>query len=281
MTRIVHLNGALVPEHDARVSPFDRGLLLGDGVFETLRAYAGRPFALDEHLARLRGSCAVARLPMPDDLPRRIDETLRANGLDRGADAAVRVTLTRGPGGRGASPKGAGPPTILVTAVPIEPRPEAERGLRVATAARPAGAMAGVKAIDYLSNVVARIEAEEKGADDALFVDRDGFVVEATQANVLAIVGDDLVTPPLASGCLPGVTRAALLRLAPDAGLRASERPLRVADLQQADEVLLSGSVSEVLPVVEVDGARIGDGQPGRRTRALRQAYRALARGTR
>lgn len=274
----VHLHGALVDEADARISPFDRGLLLGDAVFETMRAYGGRCFALDEHLARLATSCATTRLPMPDDLPRRIDEVLRANAL---AEAAVRVTLTRGPGGRGASPRGAGPPTVLVTATAVHVPPEVyERGVRLVTARWPrlASPHPAMKSTNYVANVVARIEAEEEGADDALFLDVEGFVVEATQANLFAVFGDRLATPALSSGCLPGVTRARLLALASKAGLRPEERPLAREELAEADEVFLSASVTEVAPVVALDGVVLGGGRPGDATRRLHALYREHAR---
>ena len=281
MSRVVHLNGALVREEDARISPFDRGLLLGDGVFETMRAYGGRPHAMDAHLDRLRRGCEALRLPFPDGLPEAVRAVLDANGL---ADAAVRVTLTRGPGGRGASPRGAGPPTVLVTASPVHHAPETyERGLRLVTASRrrvgSESVDPSVKTLGYLVNVLARMEAEDAGADDALFVDHAGHVVEATQANVLLVRGDELATPPLSSGCLPGVTRADLLALAPALGLRAAERALTREDLLGADEVVLCASVLEVAPVVALDGRPVGGGRPGPWAARLREAYRERARG--
>ena len=275
--RVVWLNGTLLPEDEARISPFDRGFLLGDAVFETMRTYGGRPFRVDEHLARLRRSCEAARLPYPEDAREALDAALRANGL---ADAALRVTVSRGPGGRGASPRGAGPATVLVTAVPVEPRPDVwERGLRLAMSRRPrpAGVDPGVKTTNYLANVLAKAEAEDAGADDALFVDADGLAVEATQANVFAVLRGALVTPPLSSGCLPGVTRAALLDLAPHAGLRAEERGLARAALHEADEVFLSASVLEVAPVVALDGVQVGGGRPGPVARRLHALYRKEA----
>jgi branched-chain amino acid aminotransferase len=277
----VWLNGALVDEREARISPFDRGLLLGDAVFETLRAYKGRPHALAAHLARLRASCEATRLAFPEGMERAVAETLAANGLD---DCSVRITVTRGPGGRGSSPRGAGPQTVLVTCAPIHHAPEVyARGLRLATARRrrigPESMSSAVKSTNYLVHVLARVEAEEAGADDALFVDEDGCVVEATQANVFALLGDDLVTPPLDSGCLPGQTRAEVLALAPELGLKPIERTLPVEALQEAREVMLTASVLEVAPVVELDGVRIGGGVPGPVTRALHELYRKRAMG--
>ena len=275
----VGINGALLPEHEARISPFDRGLLLGDAVFETMRVYGGRPHSVAEHLARLRGSCAATRIPYPEGIDKVLVDVIRANGI---ADGQVRITLTRGPGGRGASPRGAGPPTVLVTATPVHHLPEVyERGLKLVTSRRrrvpDASIPASVKSTNYLAHVLARIEAEEAGADDALFVDDEGLVIEATQANLFAILGDALVTPPLALGCLPGQTRAELLSLAPEVGLTPVERAIPVEALFEAREVFLSASVLEVAAVVELDGIRIGDGAPGPLTARIHALYRKRA----
>lgn len=275
----VWLDGALVDEKEARISPFDRGLLLGDAVFETMRIYGGRPRALKEHLDRLRQSCALTRIPYPEGIERAIAHLIEANGA---RDGQVRVTLTRGVGGRGASPQGATSPTVLVTTATVHHRPEVyERGLRLVVARRrripDASLPSAIKSTNYLVHVLARIEAEEAGADDALFVDEDGALVEATQANVFAILGRELVTPPLSSGCLPGMARAEVLALAHEAGLRPVERPLPRAALHEASEVFLTASVLEVAPVVEVDGVRVGDGKPGPLTRRIHELYRKRA----
>lgn len=273
---IVHLNGRLVPSDEARISPFDRGFLLGDAVFETMRVYRGRAHDLEGHLARLERSCRDTRIPFPEGLPEAVAAVVRANSLE---EASVRITLTRGPGGRGASPRGAGPPTVLVTASPVHHPPEVyEQGLRLVTARRrripDTSLPSSIKSTNYLVHVLARIEAEEAGADDALFLDEDGFVVEATQANLFAVLGGDLVTPFLSSGCLPGETRAALLALAPEAGLRPVERALRPDELHGAREVVLTASILEVAPVVSFDGHPIGDGRPGPLQRRLHALYR-------
>lgn len=276
---VVWLNGELLPEEQARISPFDRGLLLGDAIFETMRVYRGRPHALAEHMARLRRSCADTRIPFPDGIEDVFPQVIAANGI---LDGQVRVTLTRGRGGRGASPRGAGPPTVLVTAAPVHHDPALyERGLRLVTATRrriPQSSLpSSIKSTNYLVHVLARIEAEEAGADDALFVDEDGFVVEATQANLFAVLGETLVTPPLSAGCLPGQTRAEVLRLAPAVGLRTEERPLARRELDGAREILLTASVLEVAPVVALDAAPVGDGKPGPLARRLHELYRKQA----
>lgn len=272
----VHLDGRLVRAQDARVSPFDRGFLLGDGLFETLRAYRGKPALLPDHLARLARGCEALRLPFPDDLPARVDATLDANGRP---DAAVRVTLTRGPGGRGASPRGAGPGTILVSLAAI-PYDEAiySRGLRAVVSRRvhaPEG-HAGIKATSYVDHVLARLEADDAGADEALFADPAGHLLEATQANLFALRGDVLTTPPLGA-LLPGVTRRAILELAGTLGLRAREAPLTREDLLGSDEGWLTASVLEVAPLTTLDGAPIGRGVAGPWAAKMRQAYRIHA----
>lgn len=277
--RFVHLHGRIVRESEARISPFDRGFLLGDGVFETLRAYRGKPLDLDEHLARLSRGCAITRLPFPDNLREAIQDTLQANDLE---DAAVRITITRGPGGRGASPKGAGPATLLVTASPVPYTPEHyARGVRLATARRrrvaPDSLDPGVKTTGYLVHVLARAEAEDAGADDALFLDPADHVVEATQANVFAVFGDTVVTPPLSAGLLPGVARQAVLALAQESGLRAKEEPVPRARLDDADEIFLTASVLEVCGVSTLDGKPVGAGTPGPKTLELHALYRKRA----
>ena len=273
------LNGRLFDEHEAHISPFDRGLLLGDAVFETMRVYAGQPRAMKEHMERLRRSCGDTRIPFPEGIERAILDLVAANAVH---DGQVRVTLTRGVGGRGASPIGAGPATVLVTTSAIHHRPEIyEHGLRLIVTRRrripDASIPASVKSTNYLAHVLARIEAEEAGADDALFVDDEDAIIEATQANVFALFGKDLVTPPLSAGCLPGFARAEVLAIAPEVGLRAVERPIARVALLEAGEVFLTASVLEIAPVVELDGVRIGDGKPGPLTRRIHELYRKRA----
>ena len=246
-----------------------------------MRIYRGRPHALAEHLARLAQSCAQTRIPYPAGLEAAIAAVVAANRLD---DGQVRVTVTRGVGGRGTSPRGVGAPTVIVTAREVHHPPETyERGLRLATARRrkvPETSLpSSIKSTNYLVHVLARIEAEEAGADDAIFVDDDGMVIEATQANVFAILGDALVTPPLTTGCLAGRTRAEVLAIAPEVGLKPQERALPAYALLEAREVFLTASVLEVAPVVALDGVRIGDGHPGETTRRLHALYRKRARG--
>lgn len=284
---LVSLDGALVRVEDARVSPLDRGLLVGDAVFETLRAYAGRTPDLARHLARLARSCSLTGLPAPPaDLAKRVEQVLAANGLEA-VDAAVRVTITAGVGGAGVSRRGAGAPTILVTAQPVAYREEQYREGVAAVVARSTRRMPAsvldprVKATSYLPNVLARREAEERGAFEALLLNERGEVTEATTANVLAVLDGELATPPLDAPCLDGLTRERVLALAREDGFAVAERVLLPSDLAAADEILLTASVAEVLPVTTFEGAGVGLVRPGPVARRLRERYRAdlLARG--
>lgn len=277
----VWLDGALVDIRKASVSPLDRGLLYGDGLFETMRAYQGKPFLLGEHLARLAEGCAALALPMPPgkQLADAVRAVLDANGLgDR--DARVRITLTRGAGPGGLFPEQALEPTVLVAAQPLDLPPwlVAGEGARAVTSAqRVLSGAAHVKTTSFQSHVLAKAEAQRGNAWEALLLNERGEVAEGATSNVFALRGDGvLVTPPATAGILPGLTRAVVLRLAkPALCLDAREEPLRPLDLVQAREAFLTSSVAEVVALTKVDGRAIGDGAPGPVTRAVRDAYRA------
>ena len=288
--RHVWLDGALVATADARIPVTDRGFQLGDAVFETLRARRGAAIELADHLARLRESAAALEIGLPDDpqaFGRAISELLAAEGLDRDgadgsppADAAVRITVSRGPlAARGMLPSTwrTARPTILVQAWPhVPPAPAVlEEGLRVITSGvrrDPVSPLGAVKSTSRAEHVYGRLQAEREGADEAVFLTIDGFVAEATSANVFVIAGADLATPSRSSGILAGTTRSWLLGHAAGEGLRPVERDLRPDDLLQADEAFLSSSVAGIVPVVSVDRRPIGSGRPGPRTGALREA---------
>ena len=263
----LYLNGAIVAAEQAALSPADRGFTLGDGLFETIKARQGRPLRLDAHLARLAGGAAILRLPLPDGrawLDHAIAAVLDANGL---ADSAMRLTISRGPGPRGLLPPDPCTPTIVVTAGPLPAQPGPARAVVARNVRRNASSpLSRCKALSYLDNVLARFEAEERGADDALLLNTDGRLAESTIAN-LFVVGDDgiLSTPPLSDGALPGVRRAEVLR-----GMVALERGIAVAELMSAREAFLTNALS-VRPLVAVDGQPIGDGQPGPLSTRLRK----------
>jgi len=283
MTTHVWIGGALVPEGDARLAVTDRGFQLGDGIFETLRVRLGQPIELNGHLERLRASAAALAIALPEDVDRQltdaIPQLLAAEGLETD-DAALRITISRGSlPGRGLLPEGweTAVPTIVVQAWPYAPPAPRLIGLGVraiTTSLRhdPSSHLAGVKTTSRADHVLARIEAERAKADDALFLTIDGVIAEATSANVFAIDGDDLATPPRTAGILAGTTRSWLLGHAAAEGLRPVERDLRPDDLAGADEAFLTSSVAGILPLVELDRQPIGGGKPGPRTLALREA---------
>lgn len=261
---VIWLNGTLLPAAEVRLDPADRGLLLGDGLFETLLLRGGDVVRLDAHLARLAQGAAVLGLPLPPDrdtLAAALRATATANGLDGGRPngGSLRLTLTAGPAPRGL-PRPASPaPTLMITASPPAPPPPPARVL-IATVTRrnEQSPLSRVKSLNYLDQILARNQAQAAGLDDALLRNGRGDVVCASAANLFVVLADGrLVTPPLADGALPGTRRAAAL-----AALGATELSLRPADLPTAREVFLTSSLS-VRAVVAVDGHAIGDGAPG------------------
>jgi branched-chain amino acid aminotransferase len=280
---LVSIDGRLVPRAEARVSVFDHGLLYGDGVFEGIRVYARRVFRLDAHLARLEASAHAIGLRVPMDraaLAAAVEETVRAN---RQEDGYIRLVVTRGEGPLGLDPTTCGRPTVIVivTGLAIYPPEQYAQGIRVVTAATrqvPAASVdPRIKSLNYLKNVLARLEAHEAGAAEALMLNPEGFVAECTADNVFAVTGRRIVTPPATDGALDGITAGVIRDLAVDAGYAFEERRLARYDLFVADECFLTGTGAEIVPVVSLDGRRIGSGEPGRVTRELAAAFRALA----
>jgi len=270
----VWLNGAVVDEADARLSVLDHGVTVGDGAFETLRVYAGRPFSVDRHLERLAASAAGLGLPpiSMESVRAGIAAVVSANEL---GDAALRVTLTSGPGPTG-SARGEGPPTIVVSSsaapdwaptssVWVAPWPRNERG-----------AMVGIKTTSYAENVVALAWSRERGGDEALLVNLAGNLCEGTGSNLFVVVNDRLLTPPLSAGCLAGVTRALIL----EASVGAEEADLSRADLAGATEAFLTSSTRHVHPIATVDGHPL-TAAPGPHTTEAAVAFAALRRAAR
>ena len=289
----VWVDGRLLPADGRHLSAFDRGFQLGDGIFETLRARAGHPTELDEHIARLGRSAAGLSIVLPDDVGRRlaagIAELLAADGLDgSGGDASIRITVSRGAvHGRGLLPPAeVVEATIVIQAWPVlaPPADHLERGLHlIASAVRrdPTNPLVAFKTTSRADYVYARLEARRAGADDALFLTIDDDLSEGTTANLFLVRGvpdggpTELATPSLECAILAGTTRSWLLAWGERVGLRPVEGHLRRADLAAADEAFLSSSVAGILPVTRFEGAPIGDGRPGpwtRRARADREA---------
>ncbi len=279
-------NGALLPLTEIAVSPFDRGLLLGDGLFETIRAYDGRLFRLVDHLARLQRGAALLDITLPPDLDTAVQTTLAAN---RWTDAVLRLTVTRGaaPPERGGLLLDPAPaPTVLVTGrslagVPPYPARFYEQGMALATVGPPRNEWSPLtrcKTLNYGDSILARQAAARHGADEALVGNTAGAVVGASVANLFLVAGDWLITPSLESGCLPGITRAALVELAAAFGIPTVERPVRPAEVAAAAEVFLTNTLLEVAPVVALDGQPVGSGAgAGPLTARLAAALRAAA----
>ena len=275
------IDGELVAPGEARVSIFDRGFLYGDSVFETLRTYRRRAFALDEHLARLAWSASrvFIELPVTESVLR--EEAQRTLASVDNAESFIRIMVTRGRAeSLGLDPSLAGIPTRVVIVGPLQTPPlEAyEKGVavtcyrtqRLADATDAAGAKVG----NYLVAVLAQRAAKLAGAAESLIVDAHGHVIEGANSNLFAILGGRLVTPPEDAGILPGITRARVIEVARELGLPVELRPLTVDELMRAEEAFVSSTIREVLPVVTVDGSTVGSGQPGPWTRKLLAGFR-------
>jgi branched-chain amino acid aminotransferase len=286
MTAAVYVNGRIVSKDEATVSVYDHGLLYGDGVFEGIRVYAGRIFKLEEHLDRLYESAKHILLDIPlsrEDMREAIIATVRHTGL---RDAYIRPVISRGPGDLGIDPRKCSNASviIIVDSIRLYPQEAYERGLRVVTASvrRPApDALNGrIKSLNYLNNILARIEANQADVDEALMLTPEGYVCECSADNVFLVARSELWTPPGHLGLLCGVTRETVLELAHELAIPAFERIFTLHDVYSASECFLTGTGAEVAPVVEVDGRRIGEGRPGPITGRLNTAFRELARRT-
>jgi branched-chain amino acid aminotransferase len=284
MSRIIFMNDRLVPEEEARVSVFDHGLLYGDGVFEGLRSYGGRVFRLDAHLDRLWASARAICLEIP--LPKAavakaVNDTLAANKL---ADGYVRLVVTRGAGSLGLDPNRTKHPQVIVIAdtISLYPREYYEQGLKIVTAAtqrvQSAALSPRIKSLNYLNNIMAKLEGLRAGCVEALMLNHKGEVAECTGDNVFVVRSGVLLTPPPDAGILEGITRNAVMELARTGGIDCREATLTRHDLYTADECFLTGTAAEVIPVVDIDGRTIGPGTPGPITKRLTTAFHTLVR---
>lgn len=280
----IYLDGEFVPPEKAVISVFDHGLLYGDGVFEGIRAYNGRVFRLDQHLDRLYCSARAINLTIPmskEQMRDRVVETIRRNGLQ---DAYVRLVVTRGKGDLGLDPVKCPVPTVFIIAggIQIYPPELYEKGLRVVTLATRRNIVDAlsprIKSLNYLNNILGKLEANQANVEEGLMLTREGYVAEGTSDNVF-IVGDGVVaTPDLHLGVLAGITRGAVLEIAAAQSIPTEETTLTLFDVYNADECFLTGTAAELVPVVEVDGRRIGEGRPGPITKRLLHAFRELTR---
>jgi len=284
MGLIIYLNGEYVPEERAVVSVFDHGYLYGDGVFEGIRAYHNRVFKLREHLDRLYESARSIMLEIPmsvDEMQEVVLETLRRNSL---RDAYIRLVVSRGKGDLGLDPKKCPRPTVVCIAASIQLYPEEfyTKGLEVVTAATRRNLTEAlnprVKSLNYLNNILAKIEGAMAGCVEALMLNAEGYVCEATGDNIFIVKNGVLITPPTFVGVLEGVTRNTVMALARERGIPVEERVFGRHDVYTADECFLTGTAAELIPVVKVDGRPIGSGQPGEMTWELIRAFRELTK---
>ena len=285
MDRLVYLDGRFVPAAEACISVFDHGLLYGDGVFEGIRAYNGRVFRLNEHLKRLYNGAKAILLDIPlsaEEMREAVLECLRRNQL---GDAYIRLVVTRGVGDLGLDPRKChGGPTVFIIADTIELYPQEfyDRGLELITTVTrrnlPEAINPAIKSLNYLNNILAKIEVSQAGLLEGLMLNHEGYVAEATGDNVFLYAGERLVTPPTSVGILEGVTRAAVIELAAELGIPVLEERFTRVFVYTADECFLTGTAAEIIPVVKVDGRTIGAGMPGPVTRRLMERFRALTR---
>jgi branched-chain amino acid aminotransferase len=278
MGLLVYLDGKFVPEEEAKISIFDHGFLYGDGVFEGIRAYNGRVFRLREHMNRLYDSAKAIDLQIPitkEEFEKIILETLRINKL---RDAYIRPIVTRGVGDLGLDPRKCKKPTIIVITKPWGKLygDLYERGLKAVTVAvrrNPCDALPpNIKSLNYLNNILAKIEANAKGGDEAIFLDKLGFISEGSGDNVFIVKNGSILTPPTINS-LPGITREVVIEIIKKLGIPFAERNLSLYDLYTADEVFVTGTAAEIAPIVEVDGRKIGDGKPGKLTKRLMEEF--------
>jgi len=284
MSLKIHINGKLVDEADAKISVFDHGLLYGDGVFEGIRSYGGRVFRLGEHLDRLWDSAKAIWLEIPytkDEMAEAVEVTLAANGI---TDGYIRLVVTRGAGTLGLGPDRCGDPQVIIIADKIALYPEEfyDRGLEIITVAtarnHPAALSPRIKSLNYLNNILAKIEGLQAGCIEALMLNHKGEVAECTGDNIFLVRGGRLLTPPTDAGILEGITRDVVIGLARESGIEVRETPLTRHDVYIADECFLTGTAAEVVPVVKVDSRPIGDGRPGSITRQLMGLFHKVTR---
>lgn len=279
----IYINGTFYSKRDAKVSVYDHGLLYGDGVFEGIRAYNGRIFKLREHVDRLFESANTIMLTIPntrEGMMRDILRTVKANNLK---DAYIRVLVTRGMGKLGLNPFICTGPRIIIIAdkIVLYPKTFYQNGLSVITVPTQRNFAEAVnpriKSLNYLNNIMAKIEAINAGVPEAIMLNSSGMVAECTGDNIFVVKKGVVKTPPLYIGVLEGITRNTIIELASACGFEVSEEVLTRHDIYIADECFLTGTAAEVIPVVKVDSRIIGDGRPGRVTRKLMNAFHRMA----
>lgn len=285
MAQKIWLDGTLVDREDAKITVFDHGLLYGDGVFEGIRVYRGRVFELDAHIERLYESAKAIRLEISmgkPELAGAVTDTVAANSI---ADGYVRLVVTRGVGTLGLNPFVCQKSCIFIIADTIQLYPEElyEKGMRVVSATtvrnHPLAIPPQAKTLNYLNNILAKIEALDSGVPEVIMYNHEGYVAEASGDNVVIVKNGIIYAPPAEAGALPGITRAVVIRLARNENIQVVEKNLTRFDLYVADEFFLTGTAAEIIGIVEIDKRIIGDGKPGPITNLLRKKFFEYAHG--
>jgi branched-chain amino acid aminotransferase len=281
----VYISGKFYDKDQARISVYDHGLLYGDGVFEGMRSYGGKVFRLEQHLDRLWKSAKAIWLQIPltrEQMGQAVQETLARNQL---SDAYVRLVVTRGAGTLGLDPNRTQNPQVIIIVdhISLYPAEYYEKGLEIVTVStirnHPAALSPRIKSLNYLNNILAKIEGLQAGCVEALMMNHKGEIAECTGDNIFLVRDGCLYTPRVDAGILEGITRQAVLDLAGEAAIPTQETPLTKHDVYIADECFLTGSAAEIVPVVKVDSRIIGDGKPGPITRRLTDLFHRLTRG--
>lgn len=280
---LIFIDGKFYSKDAAKISVYDHGLLYGDGVFEGIRAYSGRVFQLDAHVDRLYASAKSINLKIPmskDALKKAILETLRRQNL---RNSYIRVVVTRGIGDLGLDPRKCPKPSVIIITEPMKPiYGEAPVTAIIAATRRnnPTALNPAVKSLNYLNNILAKIEANRAGVAEAIMLDQHGFISEGTGDNIFIVKNGKIITPPSTASILMGITREVVIQLARGIKIPVEERNLTVHELYNADEAFLTGTAAEVAPLVEVDGRKIGDGKPGPITKKLRDKFKAFTKSS-
>ncbi|RJS69763.1 branched-chain-amino-acid transaminase [Candidatus Bathyarchaeota archaeon] len=281
---LVYIDGKYYPKSQAKISVYDHGLLYGDGVFEGIRAYNGVVFKLREHIDRLYRSARVIMLEIPltkEEMINAVLETLRKNNLH---DAYIRLIVTRGVGDLGLDPRKCPKPTVIIITdvIKLHSKEAKERGIRaliVWVKRDPVDATSHeVKSLNYMNSILGKIEANVAGFDEAICLDKNGHISEGIAENIFIVKNGKIITPPTSTGALVGITRDVIMKLAEKLGYKAVEANITPTDLFTADEAFFTGTAAEVVPIVEVNKRKIGDGKPGPITKRLMQEFEKIVR---
>ncbi|MCD6431808.1 branched-chain-amino-acid transaminase [Candidatus Bathyarchaeota archaeon] len=281
---LVYIDGKYYPKSQAKISVYDHGLLYGDGVFEGIRAYNGVVFKLREHIDRLYRSARVIMLEIPltkEEMINAVLETLRKNNLH---DAYIRLVVTRGVGDLGLDPRKCPKPTVIIITdvIKLHSKEAKERGIRaliVWVKRDPVDATSHeVKSLNYMNSILGKIEANVAGFDEAICLDKNGYISEGIAENIFIVKNGKIITPPTSTGALVGITRDVIMKLAEKLGYKAVEANITPTDLFTADEAFFTGTAAEVVPIVEVNKRKIGDGKPGPITKRLMQEFEKIVR---